>query len=262
MKVKDGVAWGVVDAVGHIVLQRPEKANALNFALLSALAGAIDEVIALAPRVVLLSAQGSVFCAGGDIGWMLAAGKNFHVEVDRTLEVANPALYRLATGPIPVVSAVSGPVGGAGIALALCADFVLGATSMKLRTGYSALGVTPDLGVSYFLSRRIGAVRAKQWLMLSESVNAEDCLKAGVVDALYPVDALAAAAEALVKRLACSAPGSLGGIKKLCNALQAGELLAQLNLERQILSDCARRSDFQEGVRAFTEKRLPAFTGS
>lgn len=262
MKAEGGMAWGVAAGIGRIVLQRPEKANALNFAMLSALARAIDEVAVPGTRAILISAEGPVFCAGGDIGWMLTAGKEFHAEVDRTLAVVNPAMHRLATGPIPVVSAVSGPLGGAGIALALCADFVLGSTSMKLRTGYAALGVTPDLGASYFLSRRIGTVRAKQWLMLSESFDAAQCLQAGVVDALHPADQLAAAAEALIDKLARSAPRAMGGIRQLCNALQAGELRAHLELEREMLTSCARSDDFQEGVRAFTEKRPALFAGS
>jgi enoyl-CoA hydratase/carnithine racemase len=78
----------------------------------------------------------------------------------------HPALHRLATAPVPVVAALNGPVGGAGIGLALCADFVLAAASMKLRTGYAAIGLSPDLGTAYFLARRVGAVRAQQWLML------------------------------------------------------------------------------------------------
>lgn len=262
MKLKDGIGWGAQAGVGRIVLRRPEKANALNFDLLSALAGAIDELIAESPRVILIAAEGPVFCAGGDVGWMLAAGTEFHAEVDRTLEVINPAMHRLATGSIPVVSAVSGPLGGAGVAIALCADFVLAATSMKLRTGYSALGVTPDLGVSYFLARRIGTVRARQWLMLSDPVDAEQCLRAGIVDALYPPEGLAAAAESLVERLAALAPGATGGIKRLCNALEASELMTHLERERATLVSCARSMDFQEGVRAFTEKRPPVFTGS
>ena len=79
-----------------------------------------------------------------------------------------------------MVSVLNGAIGGAGIGLALCADFVLAAASMKLRTGYAAIGLSPDAGASYFLSRRIGSERAKQLFMLSDPLSAE--IKAAITE--------------------------------------------------------------------------------
>ncbi|MCY1308797.1 Trans-2-decenoyl-[acyl-carrier-protein] isomerase [compost metagenome] len=132
---------------------------------------------------------------------------------------------------------------------------------MKLRTGYAAIGLSPDLGVSWFLSRRVGAVRAQQWLMLSDTLDAQACLALGVVDALYPDAELAGAAEKLVQRLARAASGSLAGIKTLCSDMARRGLQEQLDLEHRLLRTRACSVDGQEGVRAFAERRLARFVG-
>lgn len=261
MQETDGIAWGVADDIGRIVLRRPERANAISLAASRALVRAIDEVLAQQPRVVLLAAEGRVFCAGGDIEEFVAAGSELERLVDDILEPLHPALLRLATAPLPVVAALNGPIGGAGIGLALCADFVLAAESVKLRTGYAAIGLSPDLGASYFLARRVGAVRARQWFMLSDAIDAQSCLAHGVVDSLHPDAELATAAEELVERLARAATASLGGIKALCDGLPARDLQAHLELEHRLLKARARSGDAQEGVRAFMERRAPRFTG-
>ena len=261
MKAVDGIAWGVADGIGRIILKRPEHANSLAHAVSRALVRAIHEVLDGQPRVVLLSAEGRIFCAGGDINEFVAAGPALGALVHDVLTPLHPALHRLATAPLPVVTAVNGPVAGAGIGLALCGDFVLGAESMKLRTGYAAIGLSPDAGASYFLARRVGALRAQQWLMLSEAIDAQHCLQYGVIDALHPDAELAAAAEALVQRLARSASASLAGIKTLCSGLPTRDLQAHLALEKLLLIDRAGSADGQEGVRAFLEKRPPEFSG-
>jgi 2-(1,2-epoxy-1,2-dihydrophenyl)acetyl-CoA isomerase len=259
MNQSDGIAWGVAQDIGRIVLQRPEQANSLSRAASRALVRAIDEVLDLQPRVVLLSAEGRIFCSGGDVAEFVAAGSGLDALVDDVLGPLHPALYRLATAPLPVVSALNGPIGGAGIGLALCADFVLAAESVKLRTGYAAIGLSPDVGASYFLARRVGPIRARQWLMLSEAIDAQGCLTSGAVDALYPDAALATAAEDLVTRLARAAPGSLAAIKTLCSGLPARSLQAHLALEQQLLAEQARGANAHEGVRAFVERRAPRF---
>ena len=261
MKTVDGIGWGVADGIGRIILKRPEHANALAHAASRALVRAIHEVLDGQPRVVVLTAEGRIFCAGGDINEFVAAGPTLGALVDDVLTPLHPALHRLATAPVPIVTVVNGPVAGAGIGLALCGDFVLGAESMKLRTGYAAIGLSPDAGASYFLARRAGALRAQQWLMLSEAIDAQHCLQYGVIDALYPDAELAAAAEALVLRLARSASASLAGIKTLCSGLPTRDLQAHLALEKLLLVDRAGSADGREGVRAFLEKRQPAFSG-
>lgn len=262
MQQSDGVAWGVTESVGRIVLKRHEYANTLSHATSQALIQAINSVLDQQPRVVLLAAEGKIFCAGGDIAEFAAAGPALADLVDDILEPLHPALYRLATAPMPVISVLNGPIGGAGIGLALCADFVLAAQSVKLRTGYAALGLSPDLGASYFLARRVGAIRAQQWLMLSQTINAQDCLTHGVVDALYPENELTQAAEDLATRLSQSARASLTSIKTLCSGLPARDLHTHLQLEHQFLTACARRTDAQEGIHAFIERRAPRFTGN
>lgn len=258
MNEQHGIAWEVRNAIGRIELRRPARANSLARPAAHALVQAIDAVLAQAPRVVLLTAQGPVFCAGGDIDEFRASDGALDALVDDILRPLHPAIARLAAAPVPVVSAVGGSVGGAGVGLALCADFVLAARSMKLRTGYAAIGLSPDLGVSYFLSRRIGSQRAKQWLMLSDAVDAQRCLEAGAVDALHDDADLPAAAEALARRLAAGARGSLTGIKRLCDGLPR-ELQGHLDLEHALLCERARSADAREGIAAFVGRREPRF---
>ena len=256
------IKWGVVHGIGHIILDRPDKANALDYATTAAFAEAVEIVMRQSPRVLLLSAVGPVFCAGADLDELVTNKHRLPELIEQGVNLLEPATLSLAMAPFPVVSAVGGPISGAGIAVALAADFVLGAQSMKLRTGYAAVGFSPDVGASYFLARRVGASRAKQWLMLGDSIDAEQCFKAGLLDGLYPDDELASAAETLVGRLARLAPASIRGIKRLCDAFQARNPRDHLQLEHQILSECARTDDFKEGIRAFMEKRRPDFKGA
>lgn len=260
MQQSEGIAWEVAEGIGRIVLSRPERANSISRSASRALVRAIDEVLDAAPRAVLLAAQGRVFCAGGDISEFAEAGDGLAELVDDVLGPLHPALHRLADGPAPVVAAVNGPIGGAGVGLALCADFVLATPALKLRTGYAAIGLSPDLGASYFLMRRVGAVRARQWLMLSDAIDAQQCLAHGAVDVLHPQAELDAAAEALVHRLAQGSPDSLASIKRLCAGAGEGGLAAHLDLEHQLLSACARGANAREGVRAFLAHRPPRFS--
>lgn len=254
-----GVAWWTEGGIGHIELRRPERANALATPAAHALADAIDAVLESNPKVVLLTAQGPVFCAGGDIDEFARAGGRFDNLVDTILDKLHPALLRLVCSPVPVVSAVGGNVGGAGVGVALCADFVLASDHIKLRTGYAALGLSPDVGASYFLARRIGSQRAKQWFLLSDAMSAQQCLQAGAVDALYPAAELPAAALALAQRLARGARGSHAAIKRLCDAAAQRELQEHLALEHRLLRERTRSADGAEGVAAFLQRRAPQF---
>ncbi len=257
----NGIEWHTDQGVGRIVLNRPEHHNALGRSNASALVRAIDEVLAGQPRVVVIEARGPIFCAGGDIREFEQAGDRLDELVDEILDELLPAYLQLAQATCLIVTVVGGPVGGAGVGLALCGDFVLASDTMKLRTGYAAIGLSPDVGASYFLARRIGSVRAQQWLMLSDAVDAKRCLAAGAVDHVYPAVELEAAAQALVQRLCASAPASLTAIKRLSLEGPALSLQAYLSLEQQLLKACAHTADAREGITAFVAKRQPGFTG-
>jgi 2-(1,2-epoxy-1,2-dihydrophenyl)acetyl-CoA isomerase len=261
MVTEHGIEWRVDDAVARIVLDRPQHANALGRASAAALARAIDAVTAAAPRVIVIAARGPIFCAGGDIRDFAAAGERLGELVAEVLEPLLPAYLKLARQAAPVVAAVRGPVGGAGIGLALVGDFVLASPAMKLRTGYAAIGLSPDVGASYFLARRVGAVRAQQLLMTSETVSAERCLALGAIDQLHAEADFDAAVEALVRHLRDAAPASLVAIKQLCGVDVQRPLAEHLALERELLEACARSADGREGVTAFVAKRAPRFVG-
>jgi 2-(1,2-epoxy-1,2-dihydrophenyl)acetyl-CoA isomerase len=260
MQTHEGVAWGVDGGIGRIVLQNPKKANALGPGSAAGLARAIDAVLAAMPRVVLLTAEGPIFCAGGDLDALKGALPNLDALIDRLVHTLHPAIQRLVESPVPVVCAVNGAVGGAGVGVALCADFVLASTSMKLRTGYAGIGLSPDVGTSWFLARRIGSQKAKQWLMLSDAIDAQHCLEAGVVDSLHAEDELLPAAEALAHRLAAGARGSLGAIKQLCDGMPQRTLGQHLALEHELLAARSRSADAAEGIASFIGRRKPRFT--
>lgn len=247
-------------AVATITLNRPEQGNAIDAEAARALIGCIDAVAAdTAVRAVVLRAAGRQFCAGGNIGAFLHAGTGLSSMLDELLGPLHAALYKLATLPVPVISAVNGPVGGGGIGLALCADIVLAAESMKLRGGYSAIGLTPDAGSSWLLTRRIGAMRAKQLFFTNGVLSARQCLEMGIVSEVVPDEELLARTDALAETLAQGPTAALGRIKQLVDGAHERTLHAQLDLEHQMMVESAASAHAAEGIAAFTERRTPRF---
>ncbi|WP_218508375.1 enoyl-CoA hydratase-related protein [Variovorax sp. dw_308] len=248
------------DGVAFITLNRPERANVLDFEMGDALIATIDAVAGDAGvRAVLLQARGRQFCAGGDIGGFVHARDRLADMLDEHIPPLHRAIHKLATLPVPVVSALNGPIGGGGIGLALCADIVLAAESMKLRGGYSAIGLTPDVGGSWFLARRVGAARAKEIFFTNEPLSARECLQLGVVSQVHPDAELEAKAHALATSLARGATGSLGRIKDLVDGAGQRSLEAHLALEHRYMVESGGTGDAAEGVAAFIGKRAPVF---
>lgn len=259
----DGIAWSTDrQGIARITLDRPGEANTMTLKAAGAFAKAVDEIAAAAPRVVLLTGRGRMFCAGGDIGEFARHLDHFDRLIEDILVVLHPAVVRLSAMPVPVVTAINGSFGGAGLGLALCGDFAYAASSVKLRTGYVALGLSPDAGSSYFLARRIGAARAKQLFFTNEALDAPRLLAAGIVDAVFPDDALLPEAEALCERLAKASTGSLGVIKTLCDGAAGRTLADHLALEKRLLEERARGGDAREGIAAFLERRPAVFGGT
>lgn len=262
---KSAILLDVSDQVAIITLNRPECGNLLDISASAELVAVVRQLPALvregAARAVLLRALGPHFCVGGNIQGFSAAGNDLPGMLEREIPPLHAALHTLATLPVPVVSAINGSVGGGGIGLALCADLVLGAHSMKLRGGYSAIGLTPDVGSAWFLSRLVGPMKTKQILFSNRPLDAQACLMAGLVVELHEDGLLDAAARALVAELARGATGAFAGIKALVDGATQRSLAEHLDAEWRGMVAAGGTTDAAEGVRAFLEKRAPLFQG-
>ena len=248
------------DHIAVITLNRPQRANVIDFELAPALIAAIATVAADASiRAVLLQCSGKQFCAGGNIADFVSAGGDLSGLLDRHIPPLHDAIHQLATLPVPVVAALNGPIGGGGIGLALCADIVIASESMKLRGGYSAIGLTPDAGGSWLLTGRVGAARAKEIFFTNEALSASQCLALGIVSQVVPDADLATRATALVESLARGATVSFARIKTLVDGADQRSLREHLALEHRFMVESGRTADAAEGVAAFGQKRAPVF---
>ncbi|BDR08441.1 enoyl-CoA hydratase/isomerase family protein [Comamonas thiooxydans] len=257
--MSDLVLWKVRNGVGHMVLNQPERGNVISTDMAHNLKTVVERACNADIGALLISASGKQFCVGGDISEFGEHRERLAPLIDAMLDVLNPVMHQLASLPLPVISAVQGPVGGGGIGLALCADLVLASRHMFLRGGYSAIGLSPDLGVSAYLTRRAGAAKAKYILMSNRAIAAEDCLRMGLVDELHEPEQLLTAATALAEELAGGPTNSLAGIKNLCDSAHRQDLQQQLGAEREAMLACALSGNSLEGVTAFLQKHKPVF---
>lgn len=258
--MNESVLLEVADGIARVYLNLPERGNPIGPAVSAGLIDAVDRLGALeGVRAVLLTGEGETFCVGGDIKDSMADVDRFADGLGASLDGLNAMIQKLAGLPVPVVCAVNGPVGGGGIGLALCADLVLASETAKLRGGYTAIGLTPDLGTSLFLVQRVGLARAKRILFLNEPVDAVTCLAWGVFDEVHPADQLAERAESVLRSLAMGATAAIGQTKGLLEAAWRASLQEQLAAERNVMVEAAKGEEAKEGITAFLEKRKPVF---
>ncbi len=247
-----------------LTLNRPDRLNALNPAMLAGLIAAFDAAEADAScRALLLTGAGRGFCAGQELSDAIIPGpENPSPDLGGIAEAYHTGLVRrLRALPLPVVCAVNGVAAGAGANIALACDIVLAGRGASFVQAFVRIGLVPDCGGSFFLPRLVGEARARALAMLGEPVPAAQAEAWGLIWQAVDDNALMFEAEALTARLAALPTGSLGMMKRLFAASAANTLDAQLDLEARTQAEAGRTSDYAEGVRAFLEKRRPAFAG-
>jgi 2-(1,2-epoxy-1,2-dihydrophenyl)acetyl-CoA isomerase len=252
-------------AVFEIRLNRPELLNAVDRETIAGLAAAAaDAAEDPTARVVLLCGEGTHFCAGGDItmfGELLRLPpEERHKALYRTVDALHPLLVRLRHTPKPVLAAVQGAAAGFGLSLVLAADLAIAAEDAVFACGYIHLGTSPDGGMTALLPASVGLKRAAELMLLGERFDAARALGLGIVNRLVAADRLMAEAEALAARLAAGPSEAYARTKALIQASLGDAFDAQLRREAENFAACAATDDFVEGVRAFLEKRHPAFT--
>ncbi|MGB8267214.1 MAG: enoyl-CoA hydratase-related protein [Candidatus Velthaea sp.] len=252
----------IVDAVATIIFERPAAYNAVTGAMLLSLQDTMKQLARdPAVRALVITGAGKGFCAGQALDDPSALDETTgRFDLLRAVtERFNPFVIAVATIEKPVVAAVNGVAAGAGMGIALAADFRFVASSASFTTAFAKIGLVPDSGVSYFLPRMVGYGRALELTLLSEKIDALRAHALGLVTKLCD-DTVLEQAQAFAATLA-RGPRSLGLIKRELVRNGLGDLQAALTYEAQLQAVAGESGDFLEGVAAFLEKRQPVFRG-
>jgi 2-(1,2-epoxy-1,2-dihydrophenyl)acetyl-CoA isomerase len=245
-----------------ITLNRPDRLNAFNDAMLLALREALDEAEAdPSCRALMITGAGRGFCTGQDLRDRLAKPGESIVLGAAQEAYYNPLVRKLRELPFPVVAAVNGVAAGAGCNIALACDIVLAGRSASFVQAFARVGLIPDSGGTWILPRLVGDARARGLALTAEPLPAEKAADWGLIWKCVDDSSLAAEAHKLCEHFAAAPTQGLALIKRALNASAANTLDAQLDLERDLQRAASLTPDYAEGVRAFMEKRKPNFTG-
>lgn len=202
-----------------------------------------------------------MFCVGGDVTQLYAAGHSLPSLLEEILSYLHPAILRLAQMSKPVVAAVHGPAAGAGIGLAAVGDIALAEPAAHFTMAYSKIGLSPDGGATWLLPRLIGLRRAQELSLTNRRVSAEEAAEIGLVTRVVPEGTLAHEASALARELVDGAVGALGQTRRLLMASANASFAAQLDDESRTIALQGAAVEGKLGVSAFAERRKPDFRG-
>jgi methylglutaconyl-CoA hydratase len=247
-----------VDGVQTITLNRPEKRNALNSLLIEELTAALEAAAGSPCGVVILTGAGSAFCAGLDLEHLQTMSAKSPAEHRKDSESIAKLLRTLYDFPNPTIAAVNGPAIAGGMGLATVCDFTLAVPEAKFGYTEVRIGFIPAV-VASFLLRQVGEKRTRELLLSGRIIKAPEALELGLVTRIVAEQDLLREADKLAQSLLRNSPESMRSVKHLLSR-HAKERLDR-ELEEAIEWNARQRAtaDFQEGVRAFLEKRTPVW---
>ena len=257
------IEYGVDSGVAVLKLNRPDALNSFT----AEMHDEVREVLASAAedkavRAVLITGNGRGFCAGQDLNdRAVSPGESMPDLGDSVENYYNPLIRRITTMEKPVICAVNGVAAGAGANIALACDIVIAARSANFIESFSRLGLIPDSGGTWHLPRLVGMARAKGLAMLGPKVSAEQALEWGMIWQVVDDEALMDTALGLAQQMATQPTRGFAFTKQAFAASAANTLDQQLDLERDLMRAAGRTHDYQEGVKAFLEKRQPEYKG-
>lgn len=247
-----------------IVMNRPERRNALNSELCGLLVDALARA-AGAPevRAVLLKGAGGTFCVGGDVKAMAETdapdpGADERIRQLRARMEASRLLHDM---PKPTIAAIAGAAAGAGLSLALACDLRVAGESAKITTAFGKVGLSGDFGGTYFMTRLIGSARARELYLTSPILGARQALELGLVTRVVADDQVDAAGAELGRALASGPTVTFGHMKHNLDLAEHAALDECLDNEAWRHIMCMTTADHREAAAAFVEKRPPRFTG-
>jgi 2-(1,2-epoxy-1,2-dihydrophenyl)acetyl-CoA isomerase len=253
----------VRDKVATLCLNRPDQANALTPQMShdlfqAALVCQADPAI----RAVILTARGTLFCGGGDLKAFQSCGAELPKVLLETATLLHNAVSVLNRMDAPVVVAVNGTAGGAGLSLVCAGDLALACESAKFTLAYTAAGLTPDGSSTYFLAKHIGLRRAKEMALTNRVLSAAEALDWGLINQVTSAADLLPEAQRLAARLAAGPTQAFGVAKRLLLDGASAALESQMEAEARGISAIATTQDARQGIQAFLNKEKPTFTGT
>lgn len=256
------IVFTQLESVGVIRLNDPATLNAITAEMLEQLQKALDRASGSC-RAIVLTSVGRAFSSGANLaGGQPVEDADGQRDIGLFLEDhVNPLIAKLIDLPIPWVSAVRGPAAGVGCSLAIAADLVVASETAFFLQAFSRVGLVPDGGASWLLTRAIGRPRAMELMLLGEPLEAARALEWGLVNRVVPDSELDDAAVAIAATLARGPTKTLGLIRQLARQAADGDLLSLLAAERNAQRMAGLTNDAIEGITAFIDKRTPSFTG-
>lgn len=252
------------DGVCLLTLNRPDVLNSFNRAMATALLAALrDAASDPAVRAVVLTGAGRGFCAGQDLAEALPQGDGPMPDIGEIVKTFyNPIILAIRTLEKPVLCAVNGIAAGAGANLAFACDLTIAADDIAFVESFAKLGLIPDTSGTFFVPRLVGLQRATGMFFLAEKIPAMKAKEWGLIWDVAPKAELMTTVMILATTLASQATRGFGLTKRALNASFANGLEAQLDVEAQAMHEAGRTADYEEGVRAFLEKRAPVYRGA
>jgi 2-(1,2-epoxy-1,2-dihydrophenyl)acetyl-CoA isomerase len=254
------VDLSITGALAKVILNRPEKLNALTVEMRRQLS---DHFASLRfneqVRAIVVTGEGRNFCSGADVSRMARSG--LRAERERLQGGSHTFLRTLHAIEKPVVAAVRGPTVGIGWSIALACDLIVASETARFSQVFRRLGLAPDGGAIWFLTRRLGLARAKELVFTARFVEAEEALALGLVNYVVPDGELMAKTEELAADLAAGPTFAFGMAKKLFHMAANPSYEDFLDYEAFVQPQLDQTEDHREGVAAFREKRPPRFVG-
>ncbi len=256
------LSFEIDNGVGLIRLNRPDDGNAITLEMARELLQvanrcAVDPEI----RAVVLTGNGKMFCAGGDLKTFAAQGERVASHVMEITHALHTAISRFNWMDAPVVGAINGTAAGGGFSLALTTDIAIAAESAKFTMAYTKAGLAPDGSSSYFLARMVGIRRAKEMALLNPVLSARQALEWGLVNQVVADAEVLSTALKIAQQLAKGPTRSFGETKRLILSGTTESLESQMERETRAIAAMAESADGREGVAAFLAKRTPEFVG-
>ena len=252
------------DQIFEIILNRPEKRNALNWSMMMELDAAIDEAEkVIGVRAILIRGEGSGFSGGIDVTSFAESSTHFGEHWRDNLFPLTAAYQsvtnKVAQCSLPTIALLHGYCLGLGFEIALACDFRIAGVGTKIGLPEARLGIIPDVGGTTRLTRLVGVARAKEIVMTGKNIDLNDAERWGILNAVVPVEDLLAKGESLAAELAQAAPLAVSYAKRVIDGL--ADLERGLQLEGWAQSQLIRSQDFEVGVEAMLTKQAPQWTG-